>query len=105
METAAREMGKDPAELRRQNFVREFPHQTPVIMNYDSGDFEGNLNQAMEAADWAGLRSAKGRKRPRAASCVASECRAISRLAALHLRRRSVRLGLALAFGKVPRCG
>ena len=44
METAAREMGKDPAELRRQNFVKEFPHQTPVIMNYDSGDFEGGCD-------------------------------------------------------------
>ncbi|MCG6885082.1 MAG: xanthine dehydrogenase family protein molybdopterin-binding subunit [Silicimonas sp.] len=65
METAAREMGKDPAELRRQNFVREFPHQTPVIMNYDSGDFEGNLNQAMEAADWAGF---EGRKAQSAAN-------------------------------------
>ena len=50
VETAAREMGKDPAELRRQNFVKAFPHQTPVIMNYDSGDFEGNLDQAMEKA-------------------------------------------------------
>ncbi len=59
METAAREMGKDPAELRRQNFINEFPHQTPVIMNYDSGDFEGNMNQAMEAADWAGFEARK----------------------------------------------
>ncbi|MYA87147.1 MAG: xanthine dehydrogenase family protein molybdopterin-binding subunit, partial [Boseongicola sp. SB0662_bin_57] len=55
METAAREMGKDPAELRRVNFVKEFPYQTQVIMNYDSGDFEGNMNQAMEAADWSGF--------------------------------------------------
>lgn len=59
IETAAREMDKDPAELRRQNFVREFPHQTPVIMQYDSGDFEGNMNQAMEAADWAGFEARK----------------------------------------------
>ncbi len=59
METAAREMGKDPAELRRQNFVKQFPHQTPVIMQYDSGDFEGNLNQAMHAADWAGFEARK----------------------------------------------
>ena len=59
METAAREMGKDPAELRRVNFVKEFPYQTQVIMNYDSGDFEGNMNQAMEAADWAGFAARK----------------------------------------------
>ena len=59
METAAREMGKDPAELRRANFVREFPHQTPVIMAYDAGDFDANLDQAREAADVAGFEARK----------------------------------------------
>ena len=59
METAARELGVDPSELRRQNFVREFPHQTPVIMAYDSGDFEGNLDQAKAAADVAGFADRK----------------------------------------------
>ena len=80
METAAREMGKDPAELRRQNFVKEFPHQTPVIMNYDSGDFEGNLDQAMEAADWAGFEArkaesaARGKLRGIGMSCYIEAC-------------------------------
>jgi carbon-monoxide dehydrogenase large subunit len=32
VEVAARELGQDPAEFRRRNFVRQFPHQTPVIM-------------------------------------------------------------------------
>ncbi len=59
METAARELGVDPGELRRANFVQEFPHQTPVIMAYDSGDFAGNLDQAKAAADVAGF---EGRK-------------------------------------------
>ena len=36
METAARELGVTPAELRRNNFIREFPHQTPVIMCYET---------------------------------------------------------------------
>ena len=80
METAAREMGKDPAELRRQNFVKEFPHQTPVIMNYDSGDFEGNMNQAMEAANWAGFESrkadsaARGKLRGIGMACYIEAC-------------------------------
>jgi len=80
METAAREMGKDPAELRRQNFVKEFPHQTPVIMNYDSGDFEGNLNQAMEAADWVGFEArkaesaARGKLRGIGMACYIEAC-------------------------------
>jgi carbon-monoxide dehydrogenase large subunit len=39
METAARELGEDPAEFRRKNFITQFPHQTPVIMNYDAGDY------------------------------------------------------------------
>src|ERR1019366_7155732 len=38
METAARHLKVDPAELRRKNFITSFPHQTPVIMAYDVGD-------------------------------------------------------------------
>lgn len=55
VETAARELKVDPAELRRVNFIRQFPHQTPVIMNYDAGDYEASLNAAMKAADYAGF--------------------------------------------------
>jgi carbon-monoxide dehydrogenase large subunit len=55
LETAARELGVSPADLRRQNFVTEFPHQTPVIMAYDSGDFATNQDAAMKAADYAGF--------------------------------------------------
>ncbi|MCV0396492.1 MAG: xanthine dehydrogenase family protein molybdopterin-binding subunit [Rhizobiaceae bacterium] len=55
METAARELGVDPAELRRKNFITEFPHQTPVIMCYDAGDYAASLDAAMKAADYAGF--------------------------------------------------
>ncbi|MBS3647507.1 xanthine dehydrogenase family protein molybdopterin-binding subunit [Pseudaminobacter sp. 19-2017] len=55
METAARELGVSPAELRRQNFITEFPHQTPVIMCYDAGDYATSLDAAMQAADYAGF--------------------------------------------------
>jgi carbon-monoxide dehydrogenase large subunit len=55
VETAARETGFDPAEMRRMNFVKTFPHQTPVIMNYDIGDFEASLDKALEVADYAGF--------------------------------------------------
>jgi carbon-monoxide dehydrogenase large subunit len=55
METAAREMGMDPAELRRRNFITEFPYQTQVIMQYDSGDFPTLLDKAQAAADVAGF--------------------------------------------------
>ncbi|SFO89080.1 xanthine dehydrogenase, molybdenum binding subunit apoprotein [Mesorhizobium sp. NFR06] len=55
METAARELGVSPAELRRRNFITSFPHQTPVIMNYDAGDYNTSLDAAMKAADYAGF--------------------------------------------------
>ncbi|MGB7299352.1 MAG: xanthine dehydrogenase family protein molybdopterin-binding subunit [Burkholderiaceae bacterium] len=59
METAGRELGVDAAELRRINFIRTFPHQTPVIMAYDVGDFEAHLDAAMKTADWGGIASRK----------------------------------------------
>ncbi len=80
METAARELGVSPAELRRANFIRSFPHQTPVIMNYDAGDYEASLNAAMEQADWNGFPSrraeagARGKKRGIGMSCYIEAC-------------------------------
>ena len=59
METAAREMDMDPSELRRRNFITRFPHQTPVIMAYDAGDFDGNMDKAQAAADVAGFAARK----------------------------------------------
>jgi carbon-monoxide dehydrogenase large subunit len=59
METAARELGVSPAELRRKNFITEFPHQTPVIMNYDAGDYAVSLDAAMNAADYQGFAARK----------------------------------------------
>src|SRR3981081_4403281 len=57
METAARQLKVDPAELRRKNFITAFPHQTPVIMAYDIGDFGASLDAAMKAIDYAGFPS------------------------------------------------
>jgi carbon-monoxide dehydrogenase large subunit len=53
MDVAARRLGIDAAEIRRKNFIRSFPHQTPVIMNYDTGDYEASLNAALSAARYA----------------------------------------------------
>ncbi len=55
MEVSARELGQEPAELRRKNFVKAFPHQTPVIMAYDAGDYDASLKKAMELADYKGF--------------------------------------------------
>jgi aerobic carbon-monoxide dehydrogenase large subunit len=52
VEVGAREMNIDPAELRRRNFIKSFPHQTPVIMTYDAGDYDASLKKALELADY-----------------------------------------------------
>ncbi|MGE3067703.1 MAG: xanthine dehydrogenase family protein molybdopterin-binding subunit, partial [Hyphomicrobiaceae bacterium] len=59
MEVAARETGRDPAELRRINFIQQFPHATPVIMTYDAGDYDACLRKALEMADYANFGSRK----------------------------------------------
>ncbi|WP_420407424.1 xanthine dehydrogenase family protein molybdopterin-binding subunit [Hoeflea sp.] len=80
LETAARELGVTPAELRRKNFVREFPYQTPVIMCYDAGDFDASLDAAMKAIDYDGFPArraeseARGMKRGIGISCYIEAC-------------------------------
>ena len=80
VETAARELGVDPADLRRQNFITEFPHQTPVIMNYDVGDYHATLEAALKAADYAGIgqrkseAASRGKLRGIGISCYIEAC-------------------------------
>jgi carbon-monoxide dehydrogenase large subunit len=59
VEVAAREMELDPVELRKRNFIKSFPHQTPVIMAYDGGDYGASLKKAMEIADVKGFSKRK----------------------------------------------
>ena len=55
VETAAREMKLDPAEIRRRNFIRSFPYQTPVALMYDTGDYDATLEAVLKMADVAGF--------------------------------------------------
>ncbi|MDA1074645.1 MAG: xanthine dehydrogenase family protein molybdopterin-binding subunit [Proteobacteria bacterium] len=57
VETAARELGRDPADLRRMNMIQpgDFPYQTPVALVYDIGDYEASLDRALEAIDYQGF--------------------------------------------------
>ena len=55
MEEAARQLKMSPAEIRQRNFIAKFPHQTPVIMTYDIGDYHASLTEAMKRADVAGF--------------------------------------------------
>ena len=50
VEVGARELGIDPADLRKRNFIKTFPHQTPVIMAYDAGDYDASLKKAHGAS-------------------------------------------------------
>jgi len=59
VEVAAREMGINPLDLRRHNFIKAFPHQTPVIMAYDAGDYNASLKKAMEVGDVKGFNKRK----------------------------------------------
>ena len=89
METAARQLKVDPAELRRKNFITQFPHQTPVIMAYDIGDFRRLAELRDEGDRLRGLPRRARRKRNPKASSAASACPATSRPAASRPRRPS----------------
>lgn len=79
---AATELGKDPAELRRQNFIRtdEFPYETPVALTYDIGDYEASLDKALELSDYDGFAArkasaaARGKLRGIGLSCYIEAC-------------------------------
>ncbi|MEZ5878167.1 MAG: xanthine dehydrogenase family protein molybdopterin-binding subunit [Tepidamorphaceae bacterium] len=80
VEIAAREMGIDPATFRKRNFIKKFPHQTPVIMNYDAGDYAASLNKACEMIDYKGFGKRKreaarrGKLRGIGFSCYIEAC-------------------------------
>jgi carbon-monoxide dehydrogenase large subunit len=82
VETAARELGLDPAEIRRRNFIRpdQFPYETPVALVYDTGDYEASLAKALSRIDYAGFPArrreaeARGKRRGIGLSCYIEAC-------------------------------
>jgi aerobic carbon-monoxide dehydrogenase large subunit len=61
----ARELGMDPAEIRRRNFVpaNAFPHTTATGVTYDSGNYQPTLDKALEIAGYQQLRQEQARAR------------------------------------------
>ena len=57
VDVIAHDTGIDRVELRRKNFIAAdaFPYQTPVALNYDSGDYLKTLDACLKASDWAGF--------------------------------------------------
>ncbi len=65
VDMAADELGLDPVEIRRKNFIQpeEFPLTTVMGADYDSGDYEAALNEALRLADYDALRTEQARRR------------------------------------------
>src|SRR4030095_219181 len=65
VQNAAYELGIDPAELRRKNFIRadKFPYTSATGFEYDSGDYEPALDQALERVGYKELREEQKRAR------------------------------------------
>jgi aerobic carbon-monoxide dehydrogenase large subunit len=80
VETAARQLKMDPAEIRKKNFIRQFPYQTPVALMYDTGNYEATLSAAMDMADVKGFPARKaeaakrGKLRGLGYSCYIEAC-------------------------------
>src|SRR5882724_47762 len=57
VDKAARELKMDRVEIRRKNMIpaNAFPYQTPVALQYDSGDYQSTLKMALEGSDFAGF--------------------------------------------------
>lgn len=54
VDRAAKVAGLDPIEIRRRNFIQpdEFPYQTPVALEYDTGDYGAAVDKALELGDY-----------------------------------------------------
>jgi aerobic carbon-monoxide dehydrogenase large subunit len=67
VDAVANDTGIDRVELRRRNFIAPdaFPYQTPVALEYDSGNYQATLDAALKAADAAGFESRRAAARAR----------------------------------------
>jgi len=65
MDLFAVEIGMDPVDVRRRNLIPKFgePHTTTIGQTYDVGDYEGALDNALAAADYAALRRQQAERR------------------------------------------
>jgi len=59
----ARKIGKDPAEIRRLNFIREFPNTIASGLTIDSGNYEASLDLALQQAGYADVRAQQRARR------------------------------------------
>ena len=82
IDKAARELGIDPVEIRRRNFVKpdQFPYTTPVALQYDTGNYDATMDKLVEIADLDGFKSrakaseANGKLRGLGVNCYIEAC-------------------------------
>jgi carbon-monoxide dehydrogenase large subunit len=82
VDLAARELNMDRVEIRRKNFIPKdaFPYQTPIALQYDSGDYDATFDAALAASDYAGFETrrkqsaAKGKLRGIGISTYVEAC-------------------------------
>src|SRR3954471_7442255 len=65
MDMFAAEIGMDPAEVRRRNYISDFPHQTVTGAHYDSGDYRNALEKVLATAGYEQLRAEQAARRER----------------------------------------
>jgi carbon-monoxide dehydrogenase large subunit len=67
VDVAADELGLDPAELRRRNYIspQQMPFKTGLTFTYDCGEFEKNMDLALELADFKGFKRRREESRKR----------------------------------------
>jgi carbon-monoxide dehydrogenase large subunit len=65
MDALAAELGMDPLELRRKNFIKEFPKQIASGLTIDSGDYVASLDELLRVLDLDGLRAEQKARRER----------------------------------------
>jgi len=63
VDALARQLGMDPAELRRLNFIKEFPHTIASGLTIDSGDYDATLDRVLELAGYETLRAEQAARR------------------------------------------
>ncbi|MEO1550897.1 MAG: xanthine dehydrogenase family protein molybdopterin-binding subunit, partial [Pseudomonadota bacterium] len=82
IDKAARELGIDPIELRRRNFIQpdQFPYATPVAVEYDTGNYEATMSKLEEIADLSDFEArrkeseARGKLRGLGVNCYIEAC-------------------------------
>ena len=82
IDKAAQELGIDPVEIRRRNFVKpdQFPYETPVALQYDTGNYHATLDKLADIADLSGFddrrkaSEAQGKLRGLGVNCYIEAC-------------------------------